>query len=202
MSVDGREASEEALAARVSERDAEAFAALYDLYARPVYLFAAYVLGPSEAEEVVQEVFLSLWDKAGQYDRSRGPFGAWFMAVARHRVLDELRHRGKEGRVLLLDPVDELLAETPDDGVAVEEQALTRDRGHEVLRAVRTLPPEQRRVLVLAYFGGLTHAAIAEALGWPLGTVKKRLQLAVRKLRAALAPELAEAVPEPVRRRR
>ncbi|MBI3973816.1 MAG: sigma-70 family RNA polymerase sigma factor [Chloroflexi bacterium] len=180
--------SDEALAARVAARDAAALAALYDRYARPVYSMAAYSLGTADAEEVVQDVFLSLWNKAGQFDPARSSFGAWFMAIARHRVLDELRRRGYQQRLLAGETADRLLATTVDESADVAEEAWQRQRGEAVAQALRDLPDEQRRVLMLAYFAGLSHSAMAHHLGWPLGTVKKRIRLGLQKLRRALAP--------------
>jgi RNA polymerase sigma-70 factor (ECF subfamily) len=180
------EASDEALVALVAHADARAFEALYRRYGREVYVLAAHLLGSARSEDVVQEVFTSLWRHAHRYDPGRAPFRVWFMTMARNRVIDELRGRRAERLLVLLDPVDDLLAEAPDARVDVAEQVARRAEGDGVLRALGSLPPEQRRVLVLAYFGGLSHAAIAEELGWPLGTVKKRLQLGLGKLRAAL----------------
>jgi RNA polymerase sigma-70 factor (ECF subfamily) len=190
-----RDVPDEVLAARVAAQDREAFAELYDRYARRVYLLAAHVLGPARAEDVVQDAFLSLWRRAHRYDSRRSVFAAWFMAVARHRVLDELRRRSLEQRVLAVEPVDQLLAETPDAALGVADAAVLRERDDVLLRALATLPPEQRRAIVLAYFGGLTHVEIAAALGEPLGTVKKRLQLGLRKLHRALAGERPLSAP-------
>jgi RNA polymerase sigma-70 factor, ECF subfamily len=181
--------SDEALAARLRGRDAAALAGLYDRYAAAVHALATHTLGPADAEEVVQDVFLSLWRRAGQFDPQRGAFGAWFMALARHRVLDELRRRGAQQRLRAAVAVEHLLATAAGDGpgaASVEEAVWQRERGAAVLSALRQLPEAQRRVLVLSYFGGLSHAALAAHLDWPLGTVKKRLRLGLQKLRAAL----------------
>jgi RNA polymerase sigma-70 factor (ECF subfamily) len=182
--------SDEELAARVAQGDAQAFEALYRRYGREVYVLAAHLVGPARGEEVVQEVFATLWRHARRYDPGRAPFRAWFMRIARNRVIDELRSSRTDRLLLLLDPVDDLLAEAPDGHVDVAEHVARRVEGDGVIRALADLPPEQRRVLVLAYFGGLSHAAIAETLGWPLGTVKKRLRLGLGKLRAALDGEV------------
>jgi RNA polymerase sigma-70 factor, ECF subfamily len=177
-----------ALAARVAERDVDAWSELYDRYAPAVYATAAHMLGRDHAEEIVQEAFLRLWHKAEQYDATRGTFAAWLLAIVRHRVCDELRHRGIEERLLVAGDVEQLIAETSDPVADVEDAVARRERGTRVLRALRSLPPEQRRVLVLAYFGGgLTQRSIAEYLGWPLGTVKKRTTLGLEKLRVQLA---------------
>ena len=180
------EAADEALAVRVCRRDPAALAHLYDRYARAVYALAAHTLGPGDAEEVVQDVFLTLWSKAEQFDPARSAFGAWFMAIARHRVLDELRRRGYQRRLRAAEAVDRALAQAVDPALSVEDEVWQRESGAAVLRALQRLPEEQRRVLVLGYFGGLSHAAMASHLGWPLGTVKKRIRLGLQKLRAAL----------------
>jgi RNA polymerase sigma-70 factor (ECF subfamily) len=176
------EFADEVLAGRVAAGDRAAFAELYDRYARRVYVLAAHVLGRARAEDVVQDAFLALWRNAHRYDSRRSAFATWFMAVARHRVLDELRRRVIEQRVLAVEPVDQLLAEMPDASPGVADVVSRRERDDDLLRALAGLPPEQRRAIVLAYFGGLTHVEIAAALDAPLGTVKKRLQLGLRKL--------------------
>jgi RNA polymerase sigma-70 factor, ECF subfamily len=175
------------LAARVRHGDAEAFGALYDRYAPAVYALAAHALGPAEAEEVVQEVFLRLWQRAGQFDPVRSAFGAWFMAIARHRMLDELRRRGQARRLSAAGDVERLLASAPDPALDPGTEVWLRETAHAVRSALAELPDDQRRVLVLAYFGGLTHSAMSDLLGWPLGTVKKRVRLGLQKLRRSLA---------------
>jgi RNA polymerase sigma-70 factor (ECF subfamily) len=195
------ELADEILARRVATGDRDAFAALYDRYARRVYVFAAHVLGPARAEDLVQEAFLALWRNAHRYDSRRSAFTTWFMAVARHRVLDELRRRGVERRVLAVEPVDKLLAETPDSAPGVADVVSRHEQDEELLQALAALPAEQRRAIVLAYFGGLTHIEIAAVLGEPLGTVKKRLQLGLRKLHRALGERpLPAAVRTPERK--
>ena len=196
-SHDGSDAAstptDEVLATRVAAGDRDAFAELYDRYARRVYVVAAHLLGPARAEDVVQDAFAALWRNAHSYDRRRSAFATWFLAIARHRAVDELRRRRIEQRVLAVEPVDQLLAEAADDSAGVGEVVSRRDRDEALLRALATLPPEQRRTIVLAYFGGLTHVEIAAALDEPLGTVKKRLQLGLRKLHRALGERPLEA---------
>lgn len=181
------EESDETLAAHVAGRDVAAFGVLFDRYAQTVYVFAAHMLGTTDADEIVQEVFLRFWKHAGQFDPLRGSFRGWFMAIARHQILNELRRRSQEQRRLAADAIDRVLAEAIDPAVDVEEAAWLHERQERVLRALSELPHEQRHALVLAYFGGLSHTAIAQLLGLPLGTVKKRIQLGMQKLRAALA---------------
>jgi RNA polymerase sigma-70 factor, ECF subfamily len=177
--------SDESLVERVCQQDVTAFSQLYDRYARSVYVLAAVVLGPPEAEEIVQEVFLRLWQKADQFQPARGPFGAWFMTIARHHVWDVLRRLHREPS-LAAEVIDQLLMESA-PSTDVEEEAWSQEVGEAVLYALQGLPVEQRRALVLAYFGGLSQNSIAQQLGWPLGTVKKRIRLGLQKLRTALA---------------
>jgi RNA polymerase sigma-70 factor (ECF subfamily) len=194
--------SDEWLVARVAVGDQAAFGRLYDRYVRRVYLFAAHVLGPGRAEDVVQDAFVSLWRSAHRYDPERGAFATWFMAIARHRVRDELRRRTVEQRVLAAEPVDQLLSEIGDSAPGIEDEVARREGDTMLRRALGELPAEQRRAVVLAYFAGLTHVEIAAALGWPLGTVKKRLQLGLRKLHGHVEAErpLPAAVGTPERR--
>ena len=197
--------SDQALVDRIRRQDVDAFSVLYDRYARPVYLFAAYLLDPPEAEEVVQEVFLRLWKKAGLYQAERGMFNTWLMSITRHLVLDRIRSRGRQRLTELVEEIDQLLLDPTGAGWSVEEEVSRRSLGEVLLQALHHLPDEQRRALVMAYFGGLSQSAIAEQLGLPLGTVKKRTRLGLQKLRAALAsrgwfverPVQEAAVPNP-----
>ncbi len=178
--------SDEALVERVRRQDVTAFSQLYDRYARRVYVLSVTALDRAEAEEIVQEVFLRLWRKADQFRPERGPFGAWFMTIARHHVWDVLRRLHREPS-LAAEVIDQLLIESGISVGNVEEEAWSQEMGEAVLHALQGLPAEQRRAIVLAYFGGLSQSSIAQHLGWPLGTVKKRIRLGLQKLRNALA---------------
>jgi RNA polymerase sigma-70 factor (ECF subfamily) len=184
--VPGHDPTDAELAALVAGGDVAAFARLYDRYARPAYALAAHLIGPADAEEIIQDVFLAVWRKAAQFDPERGSFGAWFMAIPRHRVLEEVSRRRRQ-RPAGVEEVERLLARAPDPAPDVEEQAWRRERGEAAWQALAELPAEQRQVIVLAYFGGLSQTAIARHLSLPLGTVKKRTRLAFGKLRAVLA---------------
>ena len=181
-----RARSDALLAERVARGDVAAFEALYDRYVREVHALAAHVLGRAAAEEVVQDIFLRLWERAGQFEPRRGSFGGWSMSVARHRVVDEFRRRRTQE--IPLSEIEDLIANSRelDD---VENEVWRREQGTRIFGALRALPAEQRRVLVLAYFGGLTQSAIAQMLDWPLGTVKKRIRLGLEKLRVSLSDE-------------
>jgi len=180
------DAPDEALCARVSEHDVAAFEALYDRYRHRVYAWAAHVLGPRQAEDTTQEVFALLWRRAGQFNQSRGQFKQWFWALTRNLILRELRGVGEQRRLQMADQIAELLSTAIAEGVDVEEAAFAKADSQRALEALGQLPSEQRRVLVMSYFVGLSHSAIALQLNLPLGTVKKRARLGMQKLRQAL----------------
>jgi RNA polymerase sigma-70 factor (ECF subfamily) len=181
--------SDEWLAVRVAARDVTAFGLVYDRYAQPIFAMAGHMLGVHEAEEAAQEIFMRLWHKASQYDAARGPFSHWFMSIARNHILDKLRARGERFRIVAAEEIDLLLAEAPDPNVDVLEQVWQNQRGDALSTALQRIPSEQRRVIVLAYFGGMSQSEIATHLAIPLGTVKKRIRLGLQKLRAALSPQ-------------
>lgn len=182
------EESNELLAARIAARDMEAFGLVYDRFSQQVFAMAGHMLGVPEAEEAAQEVFMRLWHKASQYDAARGPFSHWFLSIARNLMLDKLRARSERARLVSTEEIELLLAEIPDPNVDVVEQVWQNQRGDALAHALGRIPPEQRRVIVLAYFGGMSQSEIAIQLQVPLGTVKKRIRLGLQKLRAALSP--------------
>lgn len=174
-----REATDEALLERVRRKDPDALATLYDRYARQVYGLALGLLrDPGAAEEITQEVFFSVWQRAGTFDPSRGSFAGWVMSLAHHKAVDRLRRL----RVRKTEAADEA---TP-DAVDVVEEVLRLLESERVRKALQALPPGQREVIVLAYYGGLTQREIAERLGLPLGTVKTRTRDGLLRLREAL----------------
>lgn len=180
--------SDESLVERVELQDVAAFSVLYDRHAPAVYALAAHLLSPADAEEITQEVFLRLWNRASQFDPARGYFRAWFMTVARRCVLDKLRRLSLERRVQKASALNVLLSDTLTTLPDVAESAWLRQRQEALLDALRELPDEQRWVITLAYFGGLSHSELAAHLDWPLGTVKKRIRLGMQKLRHQLMP--------------
>lgn len=186
MNVFMNEHADEVLAGRVAAGDWAALSMLYDRYSQPVYAMAAHMLGSNDAEDVVQEVFLRLWQYAAQFDHRRGSFAPWFLAIARHEIIARLRRRGKDRQLAAIDDVDRLFASMPQPGPSVEELVWMKERSEFVLHALWELPTEQRRVLMLAYFGGFSQSAIAEMLEIPLGTVKKRVRLGLQKMRKSL----------------
>ena len=162
-----------------------ALAELYDRYAAMAFSLAVRMLGnQSEAEDAVQDSFLTLWRSATLYDGDRSSESAWLMRIVRHRCIDHLRHRMRSPRSAGSAMLPDLPARTD-----VCSDALGHLSAEEVRRALLRLPPEQRETIELAYFGGWTHAEIADRLDLPLGTVKGRIRLALRHLRELLALE-------------
>ena len=142
----------------------------------------------STAEEVTQDVFLRVWNKAETYRAEQGKVITWLSSIARYRAIDLLRRRSirPEGNLALW--VEEVGLKQPDP-VDVEAEVELAQRRHRVRRAMAQLPPEQRQALAYAFFQGYSHSEIAERLREPLGTVKTRIRLAMQKLRQLLHEE-------------
>jgi len=160
---------------------------LYDRYALLVFSVGVRVLQDRQlAEDVTQEVFLRLWRRPEAYDPARGRLLSWLMSVTRNRAIDELRRRVR--RDLSEEPGDPqvwlMRTEAPHEDPLIA--AHLAELRAVVRRAMADLPPPQRDVIELAYFGGLTQTEIAERTGTPLGTVKTRVRLAMQKLRDTL----------------
>ena len=169
---------------RIAEGSSDGFRDLYRRYAATAVGFAYRVIGDRVlAEEVTQDVFLSVWRSASAYDAARGSVRSWLLTKIHHRAVDVVRREDAERRRLFREretvPVD------PTEDVV--EDAWLRARRSDMRSALGTIPAEQRQVLELAYFGGLTQTQVAQRLGIPLGTVKSRTLSAMLKLREALS---------------
>jgi RNA polymerase sigma-70 factor, ECF subfamily len=167
------------LISRVRAGDEDALAALHDRYAQIVYSVALRVLGETtEAEDILQEIFLQLWRNPQTFDSNRGSLGAWLAVITRHRAIDHLRRRRPESDIEdVIVAVDTRLEQTTDRNMAIAKIRAVVDR----------LPAEQRKPLEMAFFEGLTHSEIASKTGEPLGTIKTRIRSALLTLRKALA---------------
>jgi RNA polymerase sigma-70 factor (ECF subfamily) len=178
--------SDEELIGRIAQAKPEAVRVLYRRYGRLVYGLALHIVGDrTAAEEITQDVFMRVWEKAGTYDSAKAKAITWLTRIARNQAIDVLRKRSTRGehereawQYLRLGAE---LAD-PDPTQSVE---LSRQR-EEVRAAVAALPESQQRALSLAFYQGLTHQQIAEKLGEPLGTVKTRIRGAMQKLRDRL----------------
>jgi RNA polymerase sigma-70 factor (ECF subfamily) len=161
----------------VTRKDAGALEALYDRYGRAAYSLARRILTEEAlAQDVVQEVFLSLWRDARRFDAGRGTVATYLLSMTHHRAVDAVR---REENLRRWRTSDEGLELEPDPGARVEEEVETAERGAEVRAA-------QREAVALAYFGGYTQREVAALVGVPLGTVKTRMAAGMRKLREAL----------------
>jgi RNA polymerase sigma factor (sigma-70 family) len=174
---------------RLSGGDQSAFDELYKRYSPPAYGLAYRLTGQQVlAQDVVHDAFMALWRAPEAYDPARGAFRTFFLSLVHHRAVDTVRReerlRKRQERASNLEP-------THDEDVAedVVDEAFLGDRRREVRSALQTLPPEQRQVLELAYFQGMTQVQIAEKVGIPIGTVKTRTLAAMKKLRRALYRE-------------
>jgi RNA polymerase sigma-70 factor, ECF subfamily len=185
--------ADEELVARTARGDLAAFTLLYDRYARRIHAWSAHVLGTGRAEDAMQEIFLRLWQHAGRFDGERGTFVTWFTAIARHHLVHVLRQDGMRRRVAVAAEIAAVLEHASAVAPGPEETVGQREEGAALAGALRLLPDEQRQVLVLAYFAGLSQTQIADHLAIPLGTVKKRVRLGMGKLRDTLAPRVARA---------
>jgi RNA polymerase sigma-70 factor (ECF subfamily) len=172
--------------------EAAVFERAYRVHARGVFHVALQVLGdPSQAQDVVQDVFLRLWGESARYDPRRGPIGSYLRMLGRSRALDIWREAQVAGRAN-----DRMRALAAADEGPLEQRPVAAVEQHAgeavVRRALMRLPDVQREAIVLAYWGGLTAEQIAASSGAPLGTVKSRIRLGVLKLREQCAPALGD----------
>ncbi len=167
-------------------RRADALSELYDRYHRLVFSVAFNSVGDyGTAEEITQDVFVRVWEKAATYRVSLGQVNTWLSSIARHRSIDVFRRRSSrpESRSTTWD---ELPGWALPNVEGPEERAILAIQQQRVRASIAQLPEEQQQVLGLAYFKGYTQRQIAEMLDQPLGTVKTRIRLAMQKLRAQL----------------
>jgi RNA polymerase sigma factor (sigma-70 family) len=174
------------LARRVVEGDQVAFRTLYQRYGPSSKGLALRVArSPAMAEEIVQEAFLALWRNPEAYREDRGSFRAWLMSTVHHRAVDAVRREEVQRRRMQEAELEAAVVQ-PDIGEVVVEEADVAEARGRVRAALGEIPAEQRLILELMYFGGKTQAAIAEELALPLGTVKSRTLLGMRRLRSLL----------------
>lgn len=168
-------------------RDVQAFETLYDRYGDLVFSVALRILGDvAAAEDAVQDVFLRLWRRPDTYNTERGRFLTWLLSVTRNRAIDERRIQGRRLKHEAAPASPQLEATLTGEAGDPELSAVLADEREAIRNALASIPAEQRQVILLAYFSGLTQQEIATQLGQPLGTVKTRLRLGMQKLRAAL----------------
>ncbi len=195
--------SDAELIASVASGSEVALGELYDRYADAIYGHARRLLGdPQAAEEIVQETFLALWNRAETFDPALGSAASWLRSIGRHRVVDRLRSTGRGPRIVAFsdlpfedddeaDAIDHAIAAGQPAGVgqsgpAPDGLVVAAETQAQIRAALATMPEQERIVIELAYGQELSQSEIAERLGWPLGTVKTRTRRALRALRIAL----------------
>jgi RNA polymerase sigma-70 factor, ECF subfamily len=172
--------ADEDLISLVGGSDAEAFATLYDRHGRAAYSLSYRMMGEKQAaEDLVQDAFLKVWRGAGSYRTERGSVRTWILSIVHNRGIDQLRslasRRRTQNKVEASAPISQ-----PSEAFA---ETWSNSQREQVREALGTLPPEQLKILELAYFSGYTHVEISELLDLPLGTVKGRMRLGLKKIR-------------------
>ena len=173
---------------RVANQDREAFSQLYDRFSTVVFSLAMRMLrARSDAEDLLQEVFVQVWRQARGYSAERGSPEAWIIDIARSRAIDKSRaiRRIENSFVLTDDPARAESSDNAESSAAASESRLTMNA------ALANLPDTQRRVLELAYFDGLTQTEIAQRLAEPLDTVKTRMRAGIQRLREIVSSQVA-----------
>jgi len=172
------------LVRRIEGGDEEAFRSLFASYAPFAMALAVRLVRQTQlAEEIVQEAFLTLWRSPGVFDERRGSVKAWLMTMVHHRAVDVVRREASLRR-RSDEMVVRIREETEDPTEAVVEAVAAPGERDAVRNALRSLPDDQREVLELMYFGGLSQSQVAEKTGAPLGTVKSRALLGMRRMRS------------------
>ncbi len=178
------------LVRRIAARDQPALGELYDRFSSLLLALVRRILSnEAEAEEILQEVFLQVWNQAQRYDPRRSSVSTWLVLIARSRAIDRLRSRQVKDRTLSHLQQEKRHQHTSPEGPG---SVLMRQRRQRLRCEMQELPDEQRQVLELAFFRGMTQSEIAASTGIPLGTVKTRTLLAMKKLRNALSNDLRE----------
>jgi RNA polymerase sigma factor (sigma-70 family) len=172
-----------ALLERVAAGDEAAIELIYQRYGGACFALARRILDDSQlAEDVVQQVFLALWNGSG-YDPRRGAVSTWLLSITHHKAVDSVRKEGNRRKRLASE---QALIELAAAGPAPDDEVWARMRAARTRDALKLLPAEQREVVLLAYYGGYTQTEIADLTGLPLGTVKSRTLTAMRRLREHL----------------
>ena len=167
----------------VAEDNPAAMELLYDRYNRPVFSFAYRMMGDSDsAEDLMQEVFLRAWRRASRFSGLRGTLISWLLSITHNMAIDEIRKRQRRPQKAESSEPDLLMNSLRDRDEAIEEVVLASENGQVIRSAINEIPDNQRIVLELGYFRGMTQREISEKLDVPLGTIKTRMRLALKKL--------------------
>jgi len=181
-----------ALLGKVAEGDRDAFSTLYDRFSRPLFATALRISSdPKEAEDIVHDVFITIWEKAPDFEASKGTAFGWAVALTRNRSIDRIRQRRRRQEILAETAPADLGYEDDQAAPSDSSTALSsKEQAIAVRQAVSTLPRDQQHALELAFFSGLTQQEIADRLKQPLGTIKARIRRGLLKLRDLLSPQV------------
>jgi RNA polymerase sigma-70 factor, ECF subfamily len=184
MGQDLRSLADEDVMQLVRRGDARAFEIIYERHSAAAFSLAYRMMGTrAGAEDVTQDAFLSLWRSGARYDRARGSVRTWVLGIVHHRAIDALRRATVHDR---RRAGDEGIEERFEAAERTDVEAARREEAGTVRGALETLPSDQCQVIELAYFGGFTHSEIADMLDAPVGTIKGRMRLGLKKMRAQL----------------
>jgi RNA polymerase sigma-70 factor (ECF subfamily) len=184
MGLDPRSLADEDVMQLVRRGDARAFEVIYERHSGAAFSLAYRMMGTrAGAEDVTQEAFLSMWRSGTRYDRARGSVRTWVLGIVHHRAIDALRRATVHDR---RRAGDEGIEERFEARERTDVEAARREEAGAVRGALSSLPPDQVQVIELAYFGGFTHTEIADMLDAPVGTIKGRMRLGLKKMRAQL----------------
>jgi RNA polymerase sigma-70 factor (ECF subfamily) len=184
MGQDLRSLADEDVMQLVRRGDAGAFEVIYERHSAAAFSLAYRMMGTrAGAEDVTQDAFLSLWRSGARYDRARGSVRTWVLGIVHHRAIDALRRATVHDR---RRASDEGIEERFEARERTDVEAARREEAGTVRGALSSLPADQSQVIELAYFGGFTHTEIADMLDAPVGTVKGRMRLGLKKMKAQL----------------
>ena len=184
MGQDLRSLADEDVMQLVRRGDARAFEVIYERHSAAAFSLAYRMMGTrAGAEDVTQDAFLSLWRSGARYDRARGSVRTWVLGIVHHRAIDALRRATVHDR---RRAGDEGIEERFEAAERTDVEAARREEAGTVRSALSSLPADQSQVIELAYFGGFTHTEIADMLDAPVGTVKGRMRLGLKKMRSQL----------------
>ena len=175
------EISDIELVSQILHQDQNGLSILYDRYGKQIYGFAYHTLqNQNDAEEITQDVFLTLWEKSDKWDSAKGSLISWLMRLTRNKSIDRIRKRQRSPQLVDSD-FEETLQYIPSKGEGVGGEMW--QNGQIIHSLLQKLPPEQSKLIELAFYKGMTHSELSESLGIPLGTVKTRLRSGLQKLR-------------------
>jgi RNA polymerase sigma-70 factor (ECF subfamily) len=175
---------DENLLTLIAHGDKDALECFYEKYSTQVFSLARYMLKDEAiAEEIAQDVFLAVWQKASTFKANRGSPKGWLMSIAHHRVIDHVRS-AKRARASMDRMAQEMVSLEKLYQVRTEDEALRSIERQEIAKALQSIPEAQRTVILMSYFQGYSQSEISEILDQPLGTVKTRIRLGMQKLRS------------------